>query len=390
MLLPPVPPGSPGVLLLEDQGDHGELLPESLYQQIDPFVRPAPGTSNAVAQSSFQVVSLRIDPCFPDLAVLESDPSLCRTQLRLVAQPVVNGFPPPPPGAPGPPSPPDELPIGATDNAIHLLYDIPAAEFAVLVEELGAFSGLEQSINVADTDASVWVPSRLQEDPAAGTARAELRELVLRYAGADRLTQFTFMRSEGSHAWDFGGFVVDNGQATALDVIGTGVPVQRLLATASVLSIEPATTHSAPLADLLAQREGTGAPLFLEGTPEAQRDAVQVALALEHPGLARPESVDCVSCHVAFPLRQRAERMGVSADGLDAYASSFPLGGAVSPDEPIFGNCLDAGSEGCLFVENRLRAFGWFAGTPVVSQRTVNEAAAVAEALNRHLLGTSP
>lgn len=381
ILIPPTSPATPGVITLEDAGSHGVLLPASLYARIVPFVAPAPGTSNPIEREAFQVVAARIDPCFPDITALQTDPATCIAQLRLVAQPVRLGFPP----SPTPP-PPGEQRFGATDDAIHLLYDLPADAFTELVDEILAWSGLEQSLNIAGTGAEVWVHPRLAADGADGAARTALRTLLLRHAGVDRLSQYTFMRAEGVHAWDFGGFVVEDGEPAALAVHGTEANLQRLGASARIITVEPATSHSTSLAALFGARSTSTAPLTL-GSPEAQRAALQAALDLENPTRTHPEAADCASCHAAFPLRQRAELLGASMDGLDPFTSSLALGGAVSATERLNNppGCPGGAGEGCLFVENRLRIFGWLGQDPVVSQRAVNESAAVAEALAQRL-----
>lgn len=370
ILLPPTSSSSPAVIKLSDEGAFGVLLPPSMYDRLDRFVRPAPGTTNPVDQESFQLVGVRIDPCFPDIAQLALDPSRCRAQLRVVAQPVLVGFPPSPT-----PDPAAMLQVGATDDALHLMYELTTDEFTELAQGLRAWSGLEQSLNIDGAGADVWVHPRLQGDARDGEGGTSLRALLLRYVGVDRLSQCTFMKSEGVHAWDFGGFTVEDGTLTALEIHGTDATEQRLGAAGNAITITPETNHARALAPLLGERT-PGQPLTL-GPDDALPDALQTALHLESPRHAHAEGADCASCHAAFPLRQRAQAMGASIDGLTQFTSDQDLGGTTDATQTVFG----PGDATNLFVETRLRAFGWFGRVPVVSQRAVNESAAVTEAL---------
>jgi hypothetical protein len=104
---------------------------------------------------------------------------------------------------------------------------------------------------------------------------------------------------------------------------------------------------------------------------DAMKTALQTALDIENPRRQNPDTVDCASCHAAGPLRDRAENKGIAPMGLVRFTSSWPLG--LINQHELKGD------------PRRVRAFGYFGDRPAFSQRTVNETAAVADAVNAML-----
>ena len=89
VLLPmPASLDDPNALSLGSAGNGGALLSLDNFNAIQTF--PDDGTGPGGDETSFydqwRIVSARIDPCFPDLALLTTNPSMCQHQLRLVAQ----------------------------------------------------------------------------------------------------------------------------------------------------------------------------------------------------------------------------------------------------------------------------------------------------------------
>ena len=138
------------------------------------------------------------------------------------------------------------------------------------------------------------------------------------------------------------------------------------------IEIFPRSPFSRAIEPLFGSPGGEG--VVLTADPATLRGALQKALEIENPsGDLHADNVDCASCHTAGPLRVRAEHLGHSSEGLSRFRSDYSL---------TLGNREDS-----IGDPARLRAFGYFHGEPVFSQRLVNETAAVAAVLNARFAG---
>lgn len=104
-------------------------------------------------------------------------------------------------------------------------------------------------------------------------------------------------------------------------------------------------------------------------SPADRAKAFAAALRVENPKKHTPDTVDCVSCHVAEVARRIGEaRFGLSAAGhVDAFVTSADtskVGTTVTPS-----------------LEN-VHAFGWLGRDVGISQRTAFESALAAQALD--------
>lgn len=354
---------SPHTLLLSSAGKGGPLLSRADFDRIPVFAEdPRP----ELAYDTFHVVAMRVDPCFPDLAALTHDPASCRRQIRLVAQPLADGE--------------ADHPITfAQDSAIHLLFDLDAEPFDALV---GALVALRAG-RAFDAGEVLDVHPVLRSEGEGGPLGAALRALILEHAGPATLSQYTFMRGDENFVWDFGGVRVRGEERTPIAIHGIEAgeatdPRRQIIAfDFEPVAVTPATAHSRSIEVLFGARRfddlempGEG-EFYFPGTPDEQRAAIAAALRIENPDELHPENVDCASCHVAGPVRARFEAATSPATDLPRFRSGFDLTLSTAP----------------AFVgqPNRVRAFGYFHETPVLSQRTVNESAAVATALNAML-----
>ena len=338
-----------GLLGLDVEAAGGPLLSRERFSAIAVFADPP---DPRLAYESFRVVALRADPCFPDLHALETDPSACRTQLRLVAQPLADRL--------------DGTGTGAVDSAIHLLYDLDAATFESLVDAL---------VDAAEPDpeAPLGIDPTMARDGLLSSRGSAMRALITTYAGAATLAQLTFVRGDDSFTWRFGGLRVQpDGSLQPIEIHGIDPgPDGELVAQQVRFDFGP--TSVTPSSDFTRALE----PLFgtmsdgrvvLAASRDLVRDALAAALEIESPDEHHPDDVDCASCHVAGPLRERAELLGHSADGLPRFASTLPLRNSTAVELRV--------------LPSRVRAFGYFREEPVISQRTINETAAVVEILN--------
>lgn len=355
----PLPDRADGgeLLRLDALAAHGPLLPKAHFDAIPVFFTPGGGDPRAYEH--WRVVAARIDPCFPTLAFLKTDPSRCRPQLRLVAQPL---------------SPSDFGPPATEDDALHLLYELTPAELESLARRWVAPL---QDAPGARTEALDVSPTLIREGPS-GPYATLLKQLVLEHAGADRLGQLTFMAGRGV-AWDFGGFRIQNGVRTPLPIFGvepSGPEPKHLVTTISFgngsFDIRPESSLSRALAPLGGKfiGNGTAGGGHVELDDATVPEALQRSLDVDNPRRAiHADTADCSSCHVANRARRAVERAG-KADVLGLVGYSHRSRDLRHP------SALDA-------TPSLQRAFGYLGRQPVVNQRVINESAEVADFVER-------
>jgi hypothetical protein len=108
---------------------------------------------------------------------------------------------------------------------------------------------------------------------------------------------------------------------------------------------------------------------IFEDAPFA-KDAINKAIRIENPNLHSAESVDCVSCHIATTVRVPLESQLFGEKGLDSKDRYMNSKQNLKRD-PLYRT-------GALFVHN----FGFINNEPIVSQRTINEAAKASDFIN--------
>ena len=311
------------------------LMPRDLATQL-PLLREDPSAT----YDSLHVVAIRLDPCAPALGG-----AMCEPELRFVIQPVVADA--------------DGVPT-THDAAVHLGYRIAIEPFLALLGSLRA----AQSPNARK---SLGVHSGFGAQSDARAFGTMLRAEAQKAAASGRLARATFMtlRSRGNE-WQFGGIDI-----TAEHPLG--VPIRIVQSQATVQSIvlqETASTFAksvfplpsdTDLLPLLSERSMRSAP------KEDLARALRAANRTNNPNVRTIENTDCVSCHTAHTSASWAAReIGTTTDD-DRYTSpTFDL-------SPLSSPATDVGV---------LRAFGYMGRVPVVSPRTVHEAAKAARQCN--------
>jgi hypothetical protein len=342
------------LLRFDAAGEQGRLLPSYATGQL-----PALNSGrNVELWPLLRVVAANVDPCFPsgvEGKVDEQGVSQCRKQLRLIFQPVRDD------GAGK---------LTTDDVSVHSFYEMDAGTFAELVDDLIAARG-DASLG----DGAIDVHPVLIAEGSGGAYQTELQRIFLRYAGASTLVKVTFSGLRGGGiGWQMG----------AVDFVGT-VPTDATIAATTVIreeminngaaagdfnaSVDPSTEFSRGLGVLLSSAAARAA------SDAEVRAAYREALRIDNPETElHPGTVDCSSCHLATPTRLWAERnRGLrAADFEEAY---------VNPR----WNLENRGET----QENTqsTRCFGYFGRSVALSQRTINEAAAVADFINTRILG---
>ncbi|NOU27191.1 MAG: hypothetical protein HOO96_04715 [Polyangiaceae bacterium] len=335
-------------------GPRGPLLPESVYNAVGKIAGdgPAPvGGTGTAPYANLRVVALRVDPCFAALAPSPHGDG-CKNQLRLVFQEVL---------ADG---------SGAFDSALHVFYSITREELTTLTRAI--VTERQRSAGGQRLGALGPHPIMVRQGLAGSMATA-VRDLAIKYAGSQNLTRVTTMSSGNTgFSWAFAGFDVQN--ATSGTVTPMHIPTLpsgndtaqtffRGFGRDPQGNASPATTSADNLMAFGDVDEATAL------TPAQRAAAYDALLRVEHPAKHSPDTIDCVSCHLATPgAKLVAEpKFGLSRAGNpNAFA---PDGTFVRASEmtPSFD---DAGSL-------NVHAFSYNGVRPGINQRTVNEAAAV-------------
>lgn len=325
-------------------GARGPLLPQRYFSAL-PTIEEFVEAGNTY--SLLRVVSARLDPCFPTLD--ESDAEGCTPQLRLVFQPVL------------PVSVDEALVLTTVDAALHVFYRLSDEELDLTLRRVVA----ARQRALPDDAVSVLGPhpALLAEGPEGAFGR-ELSDALLDVAGEENLTRITFMGVEGfGLVWRFGGFDVVDGELVPF-AIPTVDDDDQIFSNADDDGVDFEGAFALP--DVRSSddiRLLFDSKTALAATSEAQIGAYGAALRIESPDFHTPDTIDCVSCHVAASAHAWAEdKLGIDPS---AHESAYRdragelVGGAT------------------VRRTNRLRAFGYFASDVAISQRTANETEAV-------------
>jgi hypothetical protein len=340
------------LLRANDAGALGELLPAYAFGTL-----PALGAGkNADLLPRLRVVSANVDPCFPSGVEGKVDAqgaSQCRHQLRLIFQPVRED---------------DDGTLTTDDVSVHTFYEMDAATFESLVRDLVAARGTGDL-----GDEAIDVHPIMRAEGPGGPFAATVQATFLAYGGAQNLAKVTFSGLRGGGiGWALGGVDFVGEKATDMIIPETTVTREEMINGGNAgdwdATVDPPTKFSQGLGVLLQSDES-------RTSDEATLRAAYVqALLIDNPETENhPGTVDCASCHLATPVRLWAER------NLDFRPEDF----AESYKNPRWN--LENRSQ---TKENTqaTRCFGYYGREVSISQRTINEAAAVADFVNTKIL----
>jgi hypothetical protein len=312
----------------------------------------APKTGGPVALDDFHVVALRFDLC--DRSVVGPCPTGVPGRLRLVLQPLyrVAGE------------------TFAHDVALHALYAIPDDELAAMVGELRALAALAG----APPDAPLGVSPAAAAGNAAYLAR--LRALMQRYARGDNLVRLTVIgqrADSAAFAWVFRGLDRHGAGFAPLVIPGIDAEQQAMQVAGGDTIYLTRPVVDAPAGFALA---ANGAE-FAAASDDQRRAALAALAAIQNPALHGTEDTQCVGCHVSSYLTaRRAATTGIAPASLAGwFAASRELraSSATERDPRV------------------VRAFGWVARFPAISQRVANDTAqALAEIDARYPVPAPP
>lgn len=354
----PLPPASDLNLMVWGNtlsNSYGRFVPQSAFAQIPLPLDPRPGsktrTTGTTAWNELRLVGVRLDPCFGSRG--EVPDAQCKNQVRLVFQGIhgVNNT------------------SAGEDGAIHMLYELPRAELLTLTREIISLTDREGSY----TPGPLGVHPILARQGVWGPFAQGLKVLLRRYVGEDRAVRMTFFARVDAlqSAWRFGGFDHKVTGWERIQIPTTSTTEQELLGGfPNAGELAGTTTTPGSSGDDLRLLINSSAANLANAT--ARQTAFGAALRIEHPAKHTPDTVDCLSCHVAMAARSLGEtQYGLSAIGHpDRYTSTRDLR-FVPPAEPSLEN---------------LHALSYLGTELGINLRTVNETAEIATALST-LLG---
>jgi len=277
---------------------------------------------------------MRIDWCF----TFRND-SACHHQVRLVMQPFNVSF---------------------ADDALHVFYELPTEDFNSLVNELETIS------KAVPKDLPLGVHPLLAQQGTTGEYATALKQALFSRIGFSRITRVTAMQMTLiSGGWSFRGFDFDHGaNPMPIGILGTSTLEQKVSGFADIHPPTPVLPEDSPFSLLWSSDQISNA------TTEQRQAAYNAALIIENPSRKTVEQESCVACHTALSARLNVEsEFALSSKGNpNAFVSSFNLALTSAPETQHRPNIM--------------HAFGYKFDAVSISQRTVNESAAVAAFLN--------
>jgi hypothetical protein len=342
---------------------HGPLLSAESFGRLVSYSLPDPSEDSTFhergfdQQKNWRVVAARFDPC------AKNDPkdALCNVQLRLVAQGV----------EPGKAS--DDF--DAADQAMHLIYQFDGAEAKALQADILGLKK-DQSTNGKE----LGVHPVMAKEGLKGAYATALKDIILKYAGEDRLPFATVMLTLNAGLWRFA-----RGDHSPTGLTQAQVPFSSektigFHGTTGVignfeLDVAPPATGADNVNDIV-QTGGAANPAFkgpFFRLPAAKQEAaVNAALRIENPTMHAPGTLDCVSCHQA----SRSLRRFKGAPFLDAKDGNpnryVPPSGVTA----TFSGDRDGG-------EYNVHAFGYLGRDVAITQGVINSTAEVIRQLRR-------
>ena len=353
---------SQGLLAMTSAGPRGELLPQAVFDELPSIVGSVPsqliGGDSTAPYANLRVVAMRVDPCFAALDPPASGEG-CQNQLRLVVQ---------------------ETEVGsAFDSGLHLFYAISREE---LLELVRAIAGLRQKLGASQVLGKLQPHPLMVKQGLAGEMASGVRAAILAHAGSSRLVRITRMTQHGGPFWEFNGFDIEGGKLTPLPIANlpsarnATQTIERSFGSFKGLTFDPpsASTDDIAVLSQVEQASSWSAP---------EREAKLTALLrIENPHVHSPNTIDCASCHAATPIQKLVveSMLGWSRAGLPAF----------EPNSELFDSAeLEPSYDGDTKPIMNVHAFSYFGAGLAISQRVVNESAAIVDYLSKQDFGSA-
>ena len=330
-------------------GNFGALLPRGAFDAVTGGRALASVTHpTASGYDHLGLVSIRIDHCSA------RGGAGCRPEVRLVFQPLYEDA---------------AVGAGATDGAVHAIYDVPDAELVEMLQQILT----AKKANGGAARIELAPHPILEAQGIGGSFGQALRAIVLSHVGDTRLariTTFDHNMTFDSDGWIFA--IADRSGASFVpgSIPGQGEKTQILVGTAT--DVELAHSGAFPFGDAAAKDavfaladQARPAPGSAQAT--ALKAVFDAALRVENPTLHTAESTDCVNCHLA----EGAKLVGKKLYGFTSQSAfTHPRGNAYVSERTSVTN---------------VHAFGYLHRQPAIMQRTANESVLVAAEMEKRL-----
>jgi hypothetical protein len=345
ILLPlPAPSEFSTLLAGSSAGVRGPLLPPAFFKHVPALiVENDNGTTYA---NTLRMVALRLDPCFVEGGV----GAPCRRQIRMVWQPVV----------------PAGTMMSTRDAAVHSFYEFDEATWKSLLLALKPLSSGQSSD-------PLQIHPVMKAEGLRGPFWSQLKEVLLRYCGANNLVRITSMTVLGNEQiWGFEGFDVRDANIVPLTIPRTGQQSQVVAMNKKIPDefrggIKPLPSED-PLLFKLLVNSVSAKQTYSENDLQT---VMATVFDYQNPRIHTTASLDCVSCHITDSAHRWGRQNFSQWDWRNGFKNRYP--------NPWYR------AEGLItpFRSNQFRAFGYFTNTPVISQRTFNETIEVMAALTQ-------
>ena len=334
-----------------ESGAKGKLLPAAMIQRLpqlaDKFEK------QLTYASLLRAVGVRFDPCFFE----GTGTVVCRRQIRIIWQPVTN----------------EKAGITTTDAALHTFYEFTQPEWDSVIAQYQTLLAANPIAKPTVNSAALGVNPRIKAQTLDGAFWTGLHALILKNCGEANFVRATAMTlTIDENEWKFLGFNSVNGQITPIQIAAINSPIQDvktkkpvgfdLLATIAPTAFSPKAV--AILQDSVKTKKSMSAD-------DAQAFAEDI-LNIENPRKHNPGTIDCASCHMTEPAAQWTK---LNYPAFDWKKLVFRSGWDSTHD---LSNTTISNLQ-----PRRFRAFGYFGPKPLISQRTINESAAVVDALEK-------
>jgi hypothetical protein len=366
----------PAIKATDSLGD-GDVWPQDIFDSVIGFAKTQDVTRTQVAdRDAWRIFSFRFDPCAPTLDQAVVAARGCSVQLRFIAQPMSNGR--------------------DMDFTAHLVYRLGTLNAEKTAFESPGKTTLKsiiedlQDLKKSSPAKTSGVALGIHPGLATGNQAyaQKVSQFLKKHLSSASLGAVAFMGLDGSapEPWIFlaGGVLPVTAQgAPILDPANASQAKGRKWFPIDVPTL-PKGSKSIMLSFLDSQRvlpmpggKISTQPLFdrnLKATNPADQQKLGTAFDIDHPDHIHFFNMDCVSCH---STTTRMTNQGIKASfAKNRFKTPKGITGYIATDV-IPGN------------QWNVRNFGYFLGSATVSSRTVTETAAVADFVNKELLGTS-
>ena len=360
---------STGHLRAGSTGKRGALFPASVFEKITIEGSAAGsgiGGPRTAPYANMRVVALRLDPCFAELHPTPSA-TTCRNQLRLVFQELQAST----------------TGVSAFDSGVHALYSITRGELLAILNEIVR---LREADGGQGGKGPLAPHALMVTQGLTGSFSTAIQELILQYAGEQNLVRVTAMTSvNAGFQWSFFGFDISDASPNAAPLAIATLPADGT----EQSFFRGFQSNTDPIGSFVPKPTGPDDFTVLADVksasmlPAADQAKLTRALArVENPSIFTPDTLDCARCHTASPLGQNVarDRLHLSvADDADAFQ---PDGKWVTAKEMSATDFSGSSPTNLDVPLVDVHAFSYAIQRPSVSQRTVNETAAVVQFLN--------